>query len=209
MIRDTGAYREAMGLLAARELSLSPGPLRARLRACAYLDARRRRPHFATRVFPSSMDAALARIRSLRAAYAGEPFIRVVGLEEAKALKTLDPEALNNTNRLELYVFGSDDVRQARARIADVSLWVAAEAALASPASRLRALIELQPALVNEWPKGEHLRQSLAAWAETEPRLAFARQGFNDAADTYNRAIHQWPTRLLAPALGFRSAGRV
>jgi LemA protein len=103
----------------------------------------------------------------------------------------------------------ADDVKLARARIADVSLWVAAEAALASPASRLRALIELQPALVNEWPQGEKLRQSLAAWRETEPRLAFARQGFNDAADVYNKAIHQWPARLVSSALGFRVAGKV
>ena len=103
----------------------------------------------------------------------------------------------------------ADGVRQARARIADVSLWVSAEAGLASPASRLRALIELQPALVHESDKGPQLAAALAAWREAEPRLQFARQGFNDAVDRYNKAIHQVPTSLIASPLGFRSAGRV
>jgi len=103
----------------------------------------------------------------------------------------------------------ADGVRQARGRVADVSSWVGAEAALASPASRLRALIELQPALVHESDDGPRLAAALAAWVESEPRIQFARQGFNDAADRYNKAIHQWPTRLIASPLGFRSAGRV
>ena len=103
----------------------------------------------------------------------------------------------------------ADGVRQARARIADVSLWVTAEAALASPASRLRALIELQPALVHESDAGPQLSAALTAWREAEPRIQFARQGFNDAVDVYNKAIHQVPTRLIASALGFRSAGRI
>jgi N-acetyl-gamma-glutamyl-phosphate reductase len=51
---------------------------------------------------------------ALADAYAGEAFVRVAGLDEARALKTLDPEGLNGTNRLELYVFGSDKLRQAR-----------------------------------------------------------------------------------------------
>ena len=103
----------------------------------------------------------------------------------------------------------ADGVRQARARIADVSLWVNAEAAVASPASRLRALIELQPTLMHESDQGPQLAAALAAWREAEPRIQFARQGFNDAVDLYNKAIHQVPTRLIASPLGFRSAGRV
>lgn len=46
--------------------------------------------------------------------YAGERFIEVVSLDEAKALTTLDPEGLNGTNRLKLFVFGSDASGQAR-----------------------------------------------------------------------------------------------
>ena len=51
---------------------------------------------------------------TLADAYAGARFVEVVGLEDARALKTLDPEALNGANRLQLFVFGSDDLRQAR-----------------------------------------------------------------------------------------------
>ncbi|HRO02218.1 MAG TPA: N-acetyl-gamma-glutamyl-phosphate reductase [Terricaulis sp.] len=41
-------------------------------------------------------------------AYAGERFVRVASLEEAASLKTLDPEGLNGTNELKLFVFGHD-----------------------------------------------------------------------------------------------------
>lgn len=54
------------------------------------------------------LHAALART------YEGETFIQVASLEEAAALKTLEPEALNGTNRMTLYVFGSEIARQAR-----------------------------------------------------------------------------------------------
>lgn len=51
---------------------------------------------------------------ALEAAYAGERFVEVEGLAEAAALKTLEPEGLNGTNRMRLYVFGSDKGGQAR-----------------------------------------------------------------------------------------------
>ncbi|HEX7758858.1 MAG TPA: N-acetyl-gamma-glutamyl-phosphate reductase [Caulobacteraceae bacterium] len=47
-------------------------------------------------------------------AYVDEPFVEVVSLEECAATKNLDPEALNGTNRMRLFVFGSDAVGQAR-----------------------------------------------------------------------------------------------
>jgi N-acetyl-gamma-glutamyl-phosphate reductase len=51
---------------------------------------------------------------ALKAAYEGERFVEVATLAEAAALKTLDPEGLNGTNRMRLFVFGSDEVGQAR-----------------------------------------------------------------------------------------------
>ena len=58
------------------------------------------------------------RIKELHAAlshaYENEPFIEVASLEECATTKTLDPEGLNGTNRMKLFVFGSDDVGQAR-----------------------------------------------------------------------------------------------
>jgi N-acetyl-gamma-glutamyl-phosphate reductase len=50
----------------------------------------------------------------LAAAYAHEPFVEVASVEESASLSTLDPEALNGTNRMRLYAFGSDDAGQAR-----------------------------------------------------------------------------------------------
>lgn len=45
----------------------------------------------------------------LAQAYKGERFVRVASLEEAQRLKTLDPEGLNGTNELKLFVFGHDE----------------------------------------------------------------------------------------------------
>jgi N-acetyl-gamma-glutamyl-phosphate reductase len=47
-------------------------------------------------------------------AYAGEPFIDVASLEECAGLATLDPEGLNATNRMRLFVFGTQAGGQAR-----------------------------------------------------------------------------------------------
>lgn len=50
----------------------------------------------------------------LHHAYAGETFIEVVPLADSKALKNVQPEELNNTNRMKLFVFGGEAGRQAR-----------------------------------------------------------------------------------------------
>jgi N-acetyl-gamma-glutamyl-phosphate reductase len=52
--------------------------------------------------------------KALVAAYAGQKFVEVAPLEEAAALKTLDPEALNGTNRMRLYVFTNKAKTQVR-----------------------------------------------------------------------------------------------
>lgn len=44
----------------------------------------------------------------LAQAYKGERFVTVAPLAESRALKTLDPEGLNGTNQLKLFVFGHD-----------------------------------------------------------------------------------------------------
>lgn len=45
---------------------------------------------------------------ALAAHYAGEKFVSIASLEEAAALKTLDPEGLNGSNEMKLFVFGHD-----------------------------------------------------------------------------------------------------
>ncbi|OYX35074.1 MAG: N-acetyl-gamma-glutamyl-phosphate reductase [Caulobacterales bacterium 32-69-10] len=56
--------------------------------------------------------AALQQV--LAEAYDGERFVEVASLEEAAATTGLDPEGLNGTNRLKLFVFGSEAHGQAR-----------------------------------------------------------------------------------------------
>lgn len=63
--------------------------------------------------------------RALEQRYAGEVFVTVAGADECAELQkaragaggynaTLDPEALNGTNRMKLFVFGNDSTGQAR-----------------------------------------------------------------------------------------------
>jgi N-acetyl-gamma-glutamyl-phosphate reductase len=46
--------------------------------------------------------------------YRGCRFVRVASGPQTASLSTLEPQALNGTNRLDLYVFGDEDVQQAR-----------------------------------------------------------------------------------------------
>ena len=54
---------------------------------------------------------------ALTQAYEGERFVRVVPLAESDKLTGLEPEGCNGTNRLELYVFGSDEQARLVARL--------------------------------------------------------------------------------------------
>jgi LemA protein len=83
--------------------------------------------------------------------------------------------------------------------------WVAAEARLAASAARLLALLEQQRELLVT----AEVAAPLAAWREGQAQLPFARQLFNQAAAAYNAALAQFPTRLVARALGLARAGAI
>ena len=51
---------------------------------------------------------------ALADAYAGQRFVQVASLQDAAALKTLDPEGLNGTNLMRLFVFGNEKEGHAR-----------------------------------------------------------------------------------------------
>jgi N-acetyl-gamma-glutamyl-phosphate reductase len=51
---------------------------------------------------------------ALEAAYAGARFVEVASAAEAMATRTLEPEGLNGTNRMRLFVFGDAAAGQAR-----------------------------------------------------------------------------------------------
>ncbi len=82
---------------------------------------------------------------------------------------------------------------------------VRAESLMASASSRLLALLEQHPEVAAD----DGVAPQVAALREIEPRLAFARQLFNEAVQRYNDAVRQFPTRLLARGFGFGTAGRI
>jgi N-acetyl-gamma-glutamyl-phosphate reductase len=51
---------------------------------------------------------------ALALAYRGERFVDVVSAEDTERTEVLEPEALNGSNRMRLYAFGSDELGQAR-----------------------------------------------------------------------------------------------
>lgn len=56
---------------------------------------------------------SVARIHeALADAYAGQAFVSVATLEEAASLERLDPEGLNGTNEMRLFIFGNEKRRQ-------------------------------------------------------------------------------------------------
>ncbi len=79
-----------------------------------------------------------------------------------------------------------------------------AEALMAAASARVMALLDLQAELRAADAVAPHAQ----ALREAEPRLAFARQLFNDAVQAYNEAARQWPTRLLTRLYGFGTAAR-
>ena len=62
---------------------------------------------------PGAPSAAQVR-EALADAYAGERFVEVASTEEAASLSTLNPEGLNGTNLLKLFVFANEARGQAR-----------------------------------------------------------------------------------------------
>lgn len=79
------------------------------------------------------------------------------------------------------------------------------ETAMASSVMRLLALLDLHQELMAD----AALSGLVTSLRDAEPRLAFARQLFNEAAQEYNDAARQFPTRLLARLYGFGTAGRL
>jgi LemA protein len=80
-----------------------------------------------------------------------------------------------------------------------------AEQVLAGRLGRVRVLLEQH----THGDDDEALAAVVAELATIEQQLAFARQLFNTAALSYNRAVHQFPTSMLAPLFRFTAAGQL
>ncbi|HEU0200343.1 MAG TPA: LemA family protein [Burkholderiaceae bacterium] len=77
---------------------------------------------------------------------------------------------------------------------------IAAEGALSGALSRLFALAEAYPDL----KANQNMMQLSEELTGTENKIAFARQAFNDAVMTYNTAVEQFPSNILASAFSFK-----
>ena len=88
---------------------------------------------------------------------------------------------------------------------AHAAAWVAAEAALASAASRALALLDQHSELAQQEP----VATLAASWRAGHEQLPYARQAFNDLAKTYNDAVQQFPTRWVARSFSLESAGLI
>ena len=99
----------------------------------------------------------------------------------------------------------SDASEVARRRPHDGNALVALEAAettLASPLSRLMALVEQYPALQAD----DTVHRLTEELRTTENRIAFARQAFNDQVMGYNIELESFPASLVGTQCGFRRA---
>lgn len=88
---------------------------------------------------------------------------------------------------------------------AHAAQFVASESALAAAAARLLALLDHS----SEASRLEAVAPATAAWREADTRMSFARQLYNEAAESYNAAVRAFPTRLLVAMFRFAPAGRL
>jgi LemA protein len=77
-----------------------------------------------------------------------------------------------------------------------------AERGLAGTMSRFFALAEAYPDLKAD----ANMRQLTEELVSTENRIAFARQGYNDAVTSYNTARESFPSNIIAGSFGFQEA---
>ncbi len=63
--------------------------------------------------FPGSVNLSMV-YESYMDTYHGEKLVEIASKEEAESLETLDAEALKNTNRMKIFVFGNETRNQAR-----------------------------------------------------------------------------------------------
>jgi len=78
----------------------------------------------------------------------------------------------------------------------------AAEGLLSGALGKLFALAEAYPDL----KANQNMMQLSEELTSTENKIAFARQAFNDSVMSYNTAVEQFPSNIIAGAFSFRQA---
>ena len=80
-----------------------------------------------------------------------------------------------------------------------------AEAGLNAALGKFALVVEAYPELKAD----QTIMQLSEELTSTENRISFSRQAFNDAVNSYNDTIGQFPDSLVATACGFTSAGQL
>jgi LemA protein len=125
----------------------------------------------------------------------------------AQALWDLWPNGRGSIDALrsaqQQLLVASQVVRTRPAQATAAASLATAEGALNATVARVLNQVESEPAL----HANDSVATQMLALFEFGPKLLEARQRFNRAATTYNEAIAQFPTSLLAPVFRFESAG--
>lgn len=134
----------------------------------------------------------------------GEAAVELVAaLREPLAAEQGALEALLHAERLVRSAADALGTRPVMSTLA--AALVNAESAMAAALARVQSLVEQSADLRGH----ESVVPALAVLADSATRLPFARQLFNEAAQAYNAAARQFPTRLLTRLYGFGTAGRL
>ena len=124
-------------------------------------------------------------------------------VETAKAYMKHERETLENVTRARNSAVSANTAAAADPGSAQaIQGLVAAEGALSGALAKLFALAEAYPDL----KANQNMMQLTEELTGTENKISFARQAFNDSVMSYNTAVQQFPTNVIASAFTFAPA---
>ena len=120
-------------------------------------------------------------------------------VETAKAYMKHESETLENVIKARNAAFGAMQAASAAPGSAEAMKGLnGAESALAGALSKFNVVMEAYPDL----KANENMMQVSEELTSTENKVAFARQGYNDAVTSYNVARQRFPAVILATMFG-------
>jgi LemA protein len=124
-------------------------------------------------------------------------------VETAKAYMKHERETLENVIRARNSAMTANTAAAADPGSAQaIQGLVMAEGALSGALAKLFALAEAYPDL----KANQNMMQLTEELTGTENKISFARQAFNDSVMSYNTAVQQFPTNVIASAFTFTPA---
>jgi len=124
-------------------------------------------------------------------------------VETAKAYMKHERETLEAVIKARNVAVGANTAAAADPSNAEaMKQLVAAEGTLTGALGKLFALAEAYPDL----KANQNMMQLSEELTGTENKISFARQAFNDAVMTFNTAVEQFPSNVIASAFSFKPA---